>query len=183
MENESSEEKLRARLEHHRKMAESYHMAYVDRTVEGGASYEEWKFAPHAQYWSPYFGNNVIDLDTNPMSVRQSATMEANTYCLTLPDWKPLGFRCWPSDRGFVMQSHFGGHDKDGRLWDFYAYGFVDTNEAGEITRWETHVSPEYNDFLDVVIGVHGPFKNGPEPYMAAVAKKLQEHGINLAKM
>lgn len=170
---------LTERIEHHRRMAESYHRAYEKRTVEDGATYDEWVFAPHAKYWSPYFGDNLIDLSEYPMSVQKSATMEADTYCITFPDWGPLGFKCWPSDNGFVMQTHFGGHDKDGKLWDFYAYGFVETNEAGEITRWETHVSPEYNDFLDKAIGIHGPFKNGPEEYMAAVARKLQEAGVD----
>ena len=28
----------------------------------------------------------------------------------------------------------------------------------GQPTRWETHVNDEYNAFLDVAIGVHGPF-------------------------
>ncbi len=165
------------RIKRHRRMAESYHAAYSKRSVEDGGTYDEWVFAPHARYWSPYFGNNVIDLDENPVTVQESATMEADTYCLTFPDWGPLDFRCWPSDNGFVMQTHFGGHDSDGKLWDFYAYGFVETNEKCEITRWETHVSPEYNDFLDRAIGVHGPFRDGPEPYMAAVAKKLAEAG------
>lgn len=51
------------------------------------------------------------------------------------------------------MQSHFGGHDRDGKLHGFYAYGFVETNDDGEITRWETHVSPEYNVILNVAYG------------------------------
>ena len=174
---------LEERLDKHRKMAESYYHAYDQKAVKEGATYEEWTFAPHAVYWSPYFGDHLIDLDQNPMSVRQSATMEALSYSITLPDWKPLEFKCWPSDRGFVMQSHFGGHDSAGVMHDFYAYGFVETNEQCEITRWETHVSPEYNDFLDVVIGVHGPFKNGPEPYMEAVGRKLAQAGIDLRKM
>lgn len=174
---------LEERIEQHRRMAESYRDAYNKHTVEEGATYQDWVFAPHAEYWSPYFGDNLIDLDTHPMSVRQSATMEADTYCLSLPDWAPLGFKCWPSDNGFVMQTHFGGHDEEGKLWEFYAYGFVETNEKCEITRWETHVSPEYNEFLDKVIGVHGPFKNGPEPYMAAVAKKLRAAGIDPTKV
>lgn len=183
MDLEKKKMSLEERIEHHRKMAESYHLAYQNQTVEAGATYDEWKFAPHAIYWSPYFGDNLIDLSNYPMSVRQSATMEAATYCLTFPDWGPLDFKCWPSDNGFVMQSHFGGHDRDGKLHDFYAYGFVETNGDGEITRWETHVSPEYNDFLDVAIGVHGPFKNGPEAYMAAVAKRMQEAGVDMSKM
>lgn len=133
-------------------------------------------------YWSPYFGDNLIELSKNPISVKDSAHLEALTYSLTFPDWAPLGFECWPSDKGFVMQTHFGGHTKDGKFMDFYSYGFVETNEACEIIRWETHVSPEYNDFLDVAIGVHGPFKEGSEPYMAVLGKKLQEAGIDLSK-
>lgn len=183
MNTETSSMTLADRIEHHRRMAESYCSAYQAHTVEDGATYQEWVFAKGAKYWSPYFGDNVIDLDSYPMSVRQSATMEASTYCITLPDWGPMGFKCWPSDNGFVMQTHFGGHDMKGTLYDFYAYGFVETNEAGEITRWETHVSPEYNDFLDKCLGVHGPFKHGAEEYMEAVAKKMQEVGLNITAM
>jgi hypothetical protein len=91
-----------------------------------------------------------------------------------------MSFKCWPSDNGFVMQTHFGEHTKEGKLMDFFSYGFVETNAEGLITRWETHVSPEYNDFLDAAIGVHGPFKNGPEPYMQALAGKLKEAGVSL---
>ena len=171
---------LEERLAMHKKMAEAYWSAYKTRNVKDGAKYEDWVFAPHATYWSPYFGNNVIDLDNNPMSVQISATMEAATYSVTMPDWAPLDCRCWPSDRGFVMLTHFGGHTPDGVLHDFYAYGFVDTNEKGEITHWETHVSPEYNDFLDAAIGVHGPFKNGAGEYMQAVAKRMQEKGVKI---
>lgn len=175
----NKEMSLEERIEHHRRMAESYRAAYEAHTVEEGAAYTEWAFAPHAEYWSPYFGDEKIDLDKNPITVRQSATMEAATYCITLPDWGPLGFKCWPSANGFVMQTHFGGHDADGKLWDFFAYGFVETNAAGEITHWETHVSPEYNDFLDKVLGVHGPFRNGAAEYMAAVTVKLTEAGLD----
>lgn len=165
-------------IAHHHRMAEAYHQAYLDQDVKDGSTYEDWVFADEAVYFSPYFGNNPIDLKTNPLSVQASAHMEALTYSVTLPDWKPLDFECWPSPDGFAMKSHFGGH-KDGKLYDFYAYGFVKTNEAGEIIHWETHVSPEYNDFLDVVIGCHGPFKNGAEEYMEAVMKSLVAKGID----
>ena len=171
---------MEARLAHHRKMAESYYYAYSEKAVKDGATYEEWKFSDEALYWSPYFGDNVIELHKHPISITTAATMEAKAYSVILPDWAPLNFKCWPSDNGFAMQTHFGGHTKDGTLIDFYAYGFVETNEKGYITRWETHVSPEYNNFLDVTIGVHGPFKNGPEPYMEALTCKLKEAGVNL---
>ncbi|WKY44607.1 hypothetical protein Q5O14_00510 [Eubacteriaceae bacterium ES2] len=169
---------LEERLKKHEQMAKSYRDAYQAKTVEAGATYDEWQYADGALYWSPYFGDNVIDLSKYPISVKDSAHMEAKTYSLTFPDWAPLSFKCWPSDKGFVMQTHFGGHMEDGKFMDFYAYGFVETNEKCQITRWETHVSPEYNDFLDVAIGIHGPFKEGPVPYMQALRKKLQEAGI-----
>lgn len=171
-------ENIKKRIDLHRRMAESYYHAYLKKAVKDGATYDEWKFADDAVYWSPYFGNNLIDLKTNPISVEESATMEALSYSATFPDWGPLKFDCWPSPDGFAMKTMFGGHDKDGKLMTFHAYGFVKTNSVGEIIRWETHVSPEYNDFLDATIGVHGPFTNGPEPYMEAVAKKLKEAGI-----
>lgn len=41
---------LAQRLEHHQKMAENYRDAYNKHAVEGGDIYEEWVFAPHAQY-------------------------------------------------------------------------------------------------------------------------------------
>ncbi len=171
---------LEERIALHRRMAESYHAAYLEKTVKDGATYDEWKFADDALYWSPYFGDNVINLRTNPISVKTSATMEARAYSVTFPDWAPLDFKCWPSDNGFAMQTHFGGHKKGGTFMGFYAYGFVETNEEGLITHWETHVSPEYNDFLDAAIGVHGPFKQGPEPYMEALSRKLKEAGVTL---
>lgn len=171
---------LEERISLHRSMAESYHNAYLEKAVKDGATYDEWKFSDDALYWSPYFGDNVIELRTNPISVKASATMEAKAYSVTFPDWGPLDFKCWPSDNGFVMQTHFGGHTKDNTFMDFYSYGFVETNEQGLIKHWETHVSPEYNDFLDAAIGIHGPFKKGPEPYMAALATKLKQAGVIL---
>lgn len=66
---------------------------------------------------------------------------------------------------------------------DFFAYSYVRTNEYGEITHWETHVNSDYNDFLDVAIGEHGPYRNGADAYMMAVMKKLASAGIDLAAL
>jgi hypothetical protein len=78
------------------------------------------------------------------------------------------------------MKTLFVGHTKDGTKMSFYSYGFVETNNYGEITRWETHVSAEYSDFLDIAIGVHGPFLESADPYMEALARTLKEAGISL---
>ncbi|HAH60529.1 MAG TPA: hypothetical protein DCL73_00360 [Treponema sp.] len=61
---------------------------------------------------------------------------------------------------------------------DFFAYSYLDVNDYGEITHWETHVNSAYDRFLDVAIGTHGPFP-GPDAYMAAVNKKLNAAGID----
>jgi hypothetical protein len=155
---------LEDRIALHRRMAESYHTAYARKAVKDGATYEEWKFADDAVYWSPYFGNELIQLSKHPVSVSTSATMEAKAYSLRFPDWGPVEFKCWPSDNGFVMKTLFEGHTQDGTTMSFYSYGFVETNDQGEITRWETHVSEEYSAFLDVAIGVHGPFRESADP-------------------
>lgn len=172
--------KLEDRISLHRRMAESYHNAYARKSVKDGETYEEWKFADDAVYWSPYFGNELIQLSTTPISVSTSATMEAKAYSLRFPDWGPVEFNCWPSDNGFVMKTLFVGHTKDGTKMSFYSYGFVETNDQGEIMHWETHVSEEYSAFLDVAIGVHGPFRESADPYMEALARTLKDAGVSL---
>ena len=171
---------LEERIALHRRMAESYHAAYDQKAVKEGATYDEWKFADDAVYFSPYFGQGLIHLKTHPISVSVSATMEAKAYSLKFPDWGPVDFKCWPADNGFVMKTLFEGHTKDGIKMGFYAYGFVETNDQGEITRWETHVNEDYSAFLDVAIGVHGPFGDDANLYMEALGRTLKAAGVSL---
>jgi hypothetical protein len=172
---------LEERINLHRRMAESYFNAYSKKAVKDGATYEEWKFSDDATYWSPYFGNELINLKTNPISVSKSAMMEAKAYSEIFPDWGPVDFNCWPSDIGFVMKTKFAGHTKEGKEMSFFAYGFVETNEEGEIIHWETHVSEDYSAFLEVAIGVRGPFRENAQVYMEAVAKALARAGVNIS--
>jgi len=167
------------RVAKHRRMAEAYRNAYLRKGVEQGESYEEWKFADNAVYASPYFtGDQVYPMSEFSMNAATSATNEAAAYALTFPDWAPADFKCWPADNGFVMKTRWEGHMKDGTKMGFYSYGFVETNDRGEITRWETHVNDEYSPFLEVAIGVRGPF-HGTEEYNDAVARTLREAGIS----
>ena len=172
---------LEERIALHRRMAESYRDAYADKAVKDGATYEEWKFASYAVYWSPYFGNEEMPLSTLNVSVATYATMEAKAYSIKFPDWGPVEFKCWPADNGFVMRTLFRGHMKDGTRMSFYSYGFIETNDWGEITRWETHVNgDDYGPFLDVAIGVRGPFLEGHTPYFEALSRTLQNAGLSL---
>lgn len=172
------------RIDKNRKIAEAYYHAYDKKTVKDGASYENWVYAPHATYWSPYFGDEMIDLETHPIRVDDAATMEALSYSVEFEDWGPVDFECFPAVDGVAWKTHFGGHRKsDGVFMDFFAYSFVRTNEAGEITHWETHVNSDYNDFLDVAIGEHGPYRESSDDYMKAVMKRLASAGIDVTSM
>ena len=171
------------RIANNRAIAMSYYHAYDRKAVKDGATYDAWVFAPHAEYWSPYFGNSLIDLQENPISVEDSASMEALSYSVEFEGWGPIDFECFPGIEGVAWKTHFGATRKsDGAFMDFFAYSFVRSNEYGEITHWETHVNTAYNDFLDVAIGEHGPYDDA-DRYMAAVARKLASAGIDLASI
>lgn len=172
--------KIEDRIALHRRMAEGYGSAYAKQEVKDGASYEAWKFAEDAVYASPYFiGDELLPIRESAVDVSTSAIMEAKAYSLKFPDWKPLDFKYWPADNGFVMKTRWEGHTKEGTKMGFFSYSFVETNDQGEITRWETHVNEEYSPFLDVAIGVHGPFRNRSE-YMDALSRRLKEAGVSV---
>ncbi len=172
---------LEQRVALHRQMAESYRNSYLSQGVQDGKKYEAWKFSAEAVYASPYFTgdqeNKIADVS---VSVATYATMEAKAYSLTFPDWKPANFKYWPADNGFVMKTRWEGHTKDGKKMGFYSYGFVETNDQGEVTRWETHVNEEYGNFLEVAIGVRGPFLGNHTPYLEALSRKLKEAGVSI---
>ena len=173
---------IEERIAHHRRMAESYRNTYLRHGVQEGQSYEAWKFATDAVYSSPYFtGDKVNVISEVAVDPATYATMEAKAYSFTFPDWAPADFKYWPAENGFVMKTRWEGHTKkDGRKMGFYSYGFVETNDKGEITRWETHVNEEYGDFLEVAIGVRGPFLGNHTPYLEALARVLKENGVSM---
>ncbi len=174
--------KIEDRVAMHRRMAESYRNAYLHQGVQDGEKYEAWKFAADGVYASPYFtGDQVFPLSAFPVDPAKSATMEAKAYSLKFSDWKPVEFKCWPADNGFVMKTRWEGHTKeDGTKMGFYSIGFVETNDQGEITRWETHVDDyEYGPFLEVALGVRGPF-HGTTAYIDALHRALEEAGVSV---
>ena len=162
----------------HRKMAESYRDAYLRRDVQAGAEYEHWTFADDAVYASPYFtGNTVLLLKEVVEGAALVATMEAKAYSVNFADWAPAEFTCWPAANGFAMRTRWQGHTRDGALMGFYSIGFVETNEDGQITRWETFVNDEeYGPFLQAAIGTRGPFTS--EEYVTALTRHLGAHGL-----
>lgn len=171
---------LEERIAHHRQMAEAYRNAYLRQGVQEGETYEAWKFAEDGVYASPYFtGDQVFPFSDFPADTAKAATMEAKAYSLTFPDWKPTDFKYWPADVGFVMKTRWEGHTEAGTKMGFYSYSFVDTNDKGEVSRWETHVNDEYSPFLEVAIGVSGPF-HGTSEYVDALHQCLEKAGVSV---
>jgi hypothetical protein len=176
---------LEERIALHHKMAEAYRDGYLRGVhsghaegVHSGKFYELWQFTDDAVYLSPYFtGNELIGLkDVLGPGTEMVTTMEARAYSVKFPDWQPVGFRIWAADNGFVFQVRWEGTTRDAETLGFYSIGFVETNDEGKITRWETHVNnEEYDRFLDVAIGEHGPYR-GTE-YTEAVKRVLKASG------
>ena len=167
---------LAERIAHHERMALSYRNAYLDKTVHEGEQYERWTFAADAIYFSPYFTSSELKLSEVGSKNGEGATLEAQVYALTFPDWKPQDFKYWTADHGFVMKTRWQGTMENDTTMGFYSYSFVDTNEKGEVARWETHVNDEYNPFLEVAVGVTGPF-HGHAEYLDALRLRLAKEG------
>lgn len=162
----------------HRRMAESYRDSYLRRDVQAGLEYEHWTFAENAVDYSPYYtGGKAMVLRDVAEGAAQVATMEAKAYSVNFPDWAPVEFKCWPAENGFAMRTRWEGHTRDGVRMGFYSIGFVDTDEDGLITRWETFVNDEeYGPFLQAAIGARGPFSG--DEYVTALTRHLQAHGL-----
>ncbi len=172
---------LEERIAHHRRMAEAYRDAYLRQGVQDGEAFvNAWKFAADAVYSSPYFtGDEVFLFSEFPEESARASTMEAKAYSLTFPDWKPASFKYWPAENGFVMKTRWEGHAEDDIKMGFYSYSFVETNDDGEVTRWETHMNDEYSVFLEVAIGVSGPFQ-GTSEYVKALERCLEKAGVSI---
>ncbi|WP_060941778.1 hypothetical protein [Mycolicibacterium vaccae] len=151
---------LEERLAHHVRMAETHRDDYLRQGVQDGEAFADaGKFAEDGVYVSPYFtGDQVFPFSEFPTDTAKASTMEAKAYSLKFPDRKPAGFDYWPASNGLTMKTRWEGHTADGVKMGFYSYSFVLTNDEGELTRWETHVNDEHSAFLDVAVGVRGPF-------------------------
>ena len=143
---------LEERITLHRRMAEAYRDAYIGHDVHEGGSYDGWEFADDAVlHVAALHGRRGHPVRREPRAsgAAACATMEAKAYAVTFADWGPVEFKCSPADNGFVMRTRWEGHTKDGAKMGFYSIGFVDTNDQGQITRWETFPNDEeYGPFL-----------------------------------
>ena len=103
--------KLEDRIELHTRMANAYGDAYLRQGVQDGEKFVDvWKFHPECMYASPYFtGDQAFKLSEFPEESARASTMEAKVYSLRFPDWKPVDFRYWPADNGFVMKTRWQG--------------------------------------------------------------------------
>lgn len=174
--------KLEDRIAKHRRMAESYRDKYVLQKVQEGETYDEWVFTEDAVYTSPYFvADQELVLKDVATHWDTAATIEAKAYGIEFPDWKPVDFKVWPAENGFVMRYRWQGTSQTtGKVMGFYSISFVDTNDDAEITHWSTYVNDEeYGPFLELAIGARGPFYT--DEYMQALGKHFAKHGLTFA--
>ncbi|MET8650798.1 hypothetical protein [Nocardia aurea] len=173
--------KLEDRIAKHRRMAESYRDKYVLQKVQDGDRYDEWEFADGAVYTSPYFavGEELV-LAEVATSFDVAATVEAKAYSVVFPDWKPVEYKLWAADNGFVMRYRWEGTSViDGVTRGFYSISFVETNDDGQITHWSTYVNDEeYGPFLQAAIDARGPFTG--DEYMEALKRHFEKHNLTI---
>ena len=110
----------------------------------------------------------------------KQAVQEGETY----DAWEFAGDGVYVSpyftgDETYPLSEFPADHTKDGVKMGFYSYSFVETNNKSEVARWETHVNDEYGPFLEVAIGVSGPF-HGREEYVEALERTLSAAGVKM---
>ncbi len=172
--------KVEDRVAMNQRIAEGYRNAYMRKGVEEGERYEAWNFAPNAEYVSPYWTNDEIwILGDQQIEAGKTAIMEAKAISLVYPDWKVVDCQIWAATDGFVMKNKWVGNKADGTSATYYSYTFARTNEAGQITRWETHVDENFGPFIETVIGIRGPFREQHQ-YMDAIARVLEKAGVSV---
>ncbi len=109
---------LEDRIALHNRMARAYGDAYLRQGVQDGEKkfVDVWKFHPDCMYASPYFtGDEAFKLSEFPRRVRPCVDHGAKVYSLRFPDWKPVDFKHWPADNGFVMKNPLAGHQQGHR--------------------------------------------------------------------
>lgn len=152
--------KLEDRIAKRRRMAESYRDKYVLQQVQEGERYDEWEFTDDAVYTSPYFvAEQELVLKDVAMHLDTAATIEAKAYGVVFPDWKPVEFKVWPAENGFVQGYRWEGTNVNtDKTMGFYSISFVETNEEAKIVHWSTYVNDdEYGPFLQAAIGAADP--------------------------
>ncbi len=158
----------------HTQMCEGYYDDYHNYGLESGKKYKAWDFAENATYHSPYFtGGIVMPLqDFSPerhVDISVFSTMEARQFRVKLPDWGIDKFRYWASENGMVQQVHWVGHTPAGKEYAFWSITFCETNDYGEITKWETFVDEkEIAPSYQLICNNPGPFKS-PVAYFEAL--------------
>lgn len=167
------------RVRAHRDMALHYCASFNGYEVEGALAQPAWSFAPEAVYCAPYLGYHKLSLADLPVGMDSFASAEQLAYTLAFPDWSLLDYEIWPSEEGFAIKLHFGGHDGAGTLCDYNQSVFVRTNGHLGITEWSIFVDPNYSTFLDKALGIHGPFES-LKAYFEAVVGKLTAAGIDM---
>jgi hypothetical protein len=164
----------------HRRMVEGYEEGFAKRVErEGHLDFgPDWKFAPDAVYVSEYFSGGIpAPIGANANFANEAAHREFLVYRRVVPDQVPVHFMMWSAENGVAWRTRFEAHIPDGSKVAFHMIDFIDTNDDGLITRWETFCDgEEFGPVVELATGVRGPFENYAA-YWAALERRLAELG------
>jgi hypothetical protein len=111
---------------------EGYHESVARGSVDG--VFEPDDFADEWVLFSPWFGETVHTSDSGYAS---TADVEHRKIWTRLPDYKMDDFEAWPTDDGCAWRWRVHGTTADGVHYEFWEQVFIDTDDAGKITRFE----------------------------------------------
>ena len=144
-----------SRADLHRRLAKGYVEGYRDGLDRGYfTNGGEWKYSEDAVFTCGPFSDTSTDLPelqigkilkdlaesgegAHGIDGEETSNIELKVWWTVLPDYRLLTNRTFVDDESFIMWSTFGGHASDGTFITLVEVDYIETNEAGEITRWD----------------------------------------------
>ena len=141
-----------SRTERHREMAEQALTGHQELTrahVEGRTpTPTDDRPARKVIFFTPQSGEREVDWGGGMRSNRTSIR-ELEMYWQRIPDFGIERFRIYPSETGWVQVVYWGGTSEDGRHHRREEVDVVDTDEDGNVIRWEAHSDKQ--QWMDLV--------------------------------
>jgi hypothetical protein len=165
----------------HRRLGAGYHDAYSRYLERGRVELpEEWRISQDCVYRSPYFGGDEEAnmgkwVNAPGQSMNAGATREMDLYAEKFPDWGVAEFMCWASEEGFFTRTRYAGHNRAGVKRSVWVIDFFTTNDGGQINRWDGFVDGEWDEVMEEVVGVSGPFKDFKTYWRALAALEARK--------
>jgi hypothetical protein len=144
-----------SRADLHRRMAEGYADGYRNGVNRGYfTNGGEWAYADDALFTCGPFGladeDELAEIQVGKLlkdineggqgpelDSEETSNVELKVWWQVLPDYQLVDHRYFVDDDSFIMWSVFTGTAHDGTTIKLHEVDYVETNEAGQITRWD----------------------------------------------